>query len=373
MAPTNPAFVLQNRTDHPAQLYRMMLAGVNPGPMAALATSPVGGVSPYFGNRMFISGNAAMTVTAQSGLVFMPGSTAWQGLYAGYNTTNYTVTVPAASSTQYRSDYIAAVQSDTAFGGATDTWDIIDVEGAFSSVSPGTLPSLPNNAVPLAIIRVTPNMTVTNGGGTIVDARTWANLGGPLFATSNTRPPTNSPAGTMWVETDTNRLGVILNSAYNYLDASPTMDYERVFKTTDETVTNSTTLQNDNQLVLPYEANGNYAFRAWIDYEGANVGTGDLKFSFSGVTSGSFLKYNAIYQSLTGTYSPVVGAAVNTGSTTPAAGTNGSGNPVAFAMHGALAVGSTGGNLQFQWAQNTANSTATTVHALSWMELVRIS
>src|SRR6185437_5103452 len=161
----NPAGFLQNRTDHPAQLWRMANAGLVPGPMPALATSPAGGVNPYFGNRLFVAGNAAMNVTVQTGLVYMPGAAAWQGIYAGYNPANYTVTVPAASSTQWRSDYIVAKQLDTAFGDASDTWDIVDVAGAFSSSSPGALPTLTGNVVPLAIIRVVPNMTVTNGGG----------------------------------------------------------------------------------------------------------------------------------------------------------------------------------------------------------------
>jgi len=373
MAPTNPAAYLQNRSDHPAQLFRMVTAGIIPGAMPALATSPVGGVNPYFGNRLNVTGNAAMTVNVDTGLVYMPGAAAWQGMYAGYNTASYVVTVPASSSTQWRSDYIVARQHDTAFGDADNNWDIVDVAGSFSSSAPGTLPTLSGNVVPLAIIRVVPNMTVTNGGGTVVDARVWGNLAGPLFTNSTALPPSTMPNGTMWVERDTNRLGVLLNSTYCYLYNSATLDIQEIIKTADETVTSSTTLQNDNQLLLPYQPNATYIFRCWVDYEGANVGTGDLKWNWSGLTSGTNLRYTANYMSLTGTFSPTIGAAVNLGSSTLAAGTNGSGNPVGFEMVGSLSTGSTGGTLQLQWAQNTSNATGTIVHAQSFLRLERTS
>lgn len=218
MSPQNPAYCLQNRTDHPAQLFRNALSGLVPGAMVQGATSVGGGVSPYVGNRLVVTGTAGMTVNVDTGLVYIPGSSAFQGLYAGYNTPGgYSVTVPASNSSQWRSDYIAVVLNDTAFGGASDTWDIVDVAGAFSSSSPGALPSLPNNAVPLAIIRVVPNMTVTNGAGTVVDARIYGNLGGPIVTTSSNRPPLTAPNGVMWYETDTNLLGVLVNGAYQYI------------------------------------------------------------------------------------------------------------------------------------------------------------
>ena len=371
MAPTNPAGFLQNRSDHPAQIWRMSNAGLVPGPMAALATSPAGGVNPYFGNRLFVAGNAAMNVTVQTGLVYMPGATAWQGIYAGYNPANYTVTVPAASSTQWRSDYIVAQQKDTAFGDANDNWDIVDIPGAFSASSPGTLPTLTGNVVPLAIIRVVPNMTVTNGGGTVIDARQYTGLSGPIYCTSTTRPPLTSPQGTMWVETDTSLLGVILNGAYSYILASPSLDQQQVIKTADETVTSSTVLQNDNQLLLPYKANANYFFRLFVVYEGANTGAGGLKWSWSGLTTGTALRYQALYAGPSGAIAGLINANVNVGTDTLHAATNGSGGLMGVTAWGTLSTGSTPGTLQYQWAQDLSNATGTTVHAQSGMELIR--
>lgn len=218
MSAVNPAAWCQGRSDHPAQLFRMMLAGLNPGMMAAGGTAPGGGVNPYFGSRLGITGNASMNVTVGTGLVYIPATTAWNGMYAGYNNATFNVSIAAASSTQWRTDLIYALMTDP--GDSSAAWSVNAATGTNSSTSPGSTPALPSNAVPLALVRVTPNMTVTNGGGTIVDARTYSALQGTLVTTSSAQPSTSMPNGTTWYETDTQALGVIINGARQYI---PTM------------------------------------------------------------------------------------------------------------------------------------------------------
>lgn len=215
MSAVNPPWACQGRIDHPAQLFRMALAGLNPGMMAVGATSPGGGVNPYFGQAMQVTGLASLNVQIGTGLISIPSTTAWNGMYVGYNNATFNVVIPAVSTTQWRSDYIAAVMTDP--GDNTAAWNVVDIPGAFSSSAPGALPALPANAIPLAIVRVVPNMTVTNGGGTVVDARAYSGLQGPIITTSTTRPPLTMPNGTMWYETDTQAIGVIINGAYRYL------------------------------------------------------------------------------------------------------------------------------------------------------------
>ena len=218
MAPIQPAGFLQNRADHPASLFRMAMAGqLSGGPTIVGATSPAGGVHPALGGRLAVTGQASMNVSVATGLVNMPSSTAWNGLYSGYNSAAYTVAIGAASATQWRTDLIVARQHDTALGDGDNNWDIIAVPGTNSSSAPGATPAAPNNSIPLALIRVTPNMTVTNGGGTVVDARQFIGLSGPIFCTSATRPSLSCPEGTMWIETDTHLAGIILNGAYAYI------------------------------------------------------------------------------------------------------------------------------------------------------------
>jgi hypothetical protein len=194
------------------------MAGATGAPFASGATSPSGGVDPYLGQAMAVTGLASLNVQIGTGLVYIPNTTAWNGMYAGYNTATFNVTIPSVSTTQWRSDYIVAQVTDP--GDNTANWAVVDVPGAFSSSSPGALPSLPANSIPLAIIRVVPNMTVTNGGGTVVDARVINGLKGVWPTTSSARPSLSAPNGTMWYEADTQALGVIVNGAYAYINTA---------------------------------------------------------------------------------------------------------------------------------------------------------
>lgn len=218
MAAVNPPWACQGRTDHPAALFRMALAGPTGSPFAAGGTSEVGGVDPYLGNAMAITGLASMNVQVGTGLVYIPSSTAWGGTYAGYNTATFNVALAASSSTQWRRDLICAVVTDP--GDNTANWNVTATTGTFSSSAPGALPAQPANSVLLAIINVVPNMTVTNGGGTVQDARVFNGLKGIVRTTSGARPSLSCPEGTMWMESDTHQIGIIINGAYQYIVAS---------------------------------------------------------------------------------------------------------------------------------------------------------
>jgi hypothetical protein len=220
--PINPPYVCQGRTDHPAQLFRMSLAGSVTGSNTPGSATAVGGVNPYLGNQLKVTGLASMNVAIDTGLAYVPSSTAWNGMYGCYNTTSFNVSIAASSSTQWRRDYIVAQVTDP--GDNTANWNVVAVTGTFSSTAPGSLPALPNNCIPLAIVNVVPNMTVTSGAGTISDARVLQPLAGVQTTTSAAKPATTSREGTLWVETDTHRLGVILNGAQNYLVSNPTAD-----------------------------------------------------------------------------------------------------------------------------------------------------
>lgn len=215
MAASNPPYAAQGRTDHPAVLFRQVLAGLASAPIAAGATSPIGGVHSGFGSGMAVSGLASMNVAVGTGLVYIPASTAWNGVYGAYCASSFNVSLAASSSTQWRRDYIVAQMTDP--GDATAAWNAVAVTGTFSSSAPGALPAIPSNSIPLAIVNVVPNMTVTSGGGTVQDARIFLPLPGVWPTTSSLRPSLSAQEGTMWFETDTNQLGIIVNGAYQYV------------------------------------------------------------------------------------------------------------------------------------------------------------
>lgn len=147
-----------------------------------------------------------------------------------------------------------------------------------------------------------------------------------------------------------------------------------VRKTADETVTSSTTLQNDDHLVLSVEKGYTYHFRAWLLVDGGTAG--DLKTAFTYPT-GSTL-YFAGHGPTT---SMVSGSGGDVGfngrhnatsrSTTLSYGTSGS-RP-GIQVEGLLIVGSTAGNLQLQWAQNTSDGTGTTLKSGSFLKMEKVA
>lgn len=215
MAAIEPPYACQGRTDHPASLFRIAHATSTGAPFAVGGTSPLGGVDPYFGAACAVTGLASMNVQIGTGVANIPSTTAWNGMYVGYNTANFNVSIAAASATQWRTDRVDAVVVDP--GDATANWNAVVTTGTFASSSPGATPAAPANSVPLALIRVVPNMTVTNGGGTVIDNRLINGLKGVWPTTSTAKPSLSAPEGTMWFETDTNLLGIIVSGAYQYI------------------------------------------------------------------------------------------------------------------------------------------------------------
>jgi hypothetical protein len=140
-----------------------------------------------------------------------------------------------------------------------------------------------------------------------------------------------------------------------------------VVKPTDQSVTSSTTLVNDNALVVAVAASASYLFFCYLDYEGASAG--DLKYEWT-VPASATLRFGQIGQT---TASAATVASTNSDSTVYAIGTDAAATLNAVTMIGSLVVSSTAGNLQLQWAQNASSATATIVHAQSFLALWRVT
>jgi hypothetical protein len=142
-----------------------------------------------------------------------------------------------------------------------------------------------------------------------------------------------------------------------------------VVKPTDESVTSSTTMQNDNDLLVSLVANATYKFECYLDYEGGTQGASDIKWQWA-IPAGTNLHYQPLFVGTTGN---IAGASTFGAATVGTARTNGAAFLCAIGMSGGIIVGSTAGTLQLQWAQNTSSATATTVHASSTLTLWRLS
>ncbi|WP_393075298.1 hypothetical protein [Streptomyces sp. LN704] len=169
-----------------------------------------------------------------------------------------------------------------------------------------------------------------------------------------------------------------LNVALN-LTVGGVGQVQYILKTADETVTSSTTLQNDDHLVLPAVANAVYTFALDLYMVDTADATGDFKMSFTCPTGATFDMHGA------GAHTTDLGASSTNSNgewigklaTTSAGATLGFGvsNPSATAarVYGRLVMGSTAGNLQLQWAQNASDASGTTLKAGSYMMMTRVA
>lgn len=144
------------------------------------------------------------------------------------------------------------------------------------------------------------------------------------------------------------------------------------WKTSDETVTSNTTVQNDDQLLLPLSTNARYLFDSIIFYSGAATPAGDLKIKWTG-PAGAVMQWAnfGVNTSALTTYNVVVEALA--AASPRAVGTNGAGAWMSCRPGGILTTGSTSGNLQLQWAQNASSATGTIIYAGSYIRLIRVA
>ena len=139
-----------------------------------------------------------------------------------------------------------------------------------------------------------------------------------------------------------------------------------LYKTTDESVANSTTLQDDDDLITALKANTVYQIEGRIHVESASA-TPDFKYAFS-IPTGSTI-------SLTGFGAEKAGAFFATDQHLDLEE-----NTIALnaGVHsylnfwGIVETNSTAGNIKLQWAQNASNATATILGKLSSIEIWEI-
>lgn len=145
------------------------------------------------------------------------------------------------------------------------------------------------------------------------------------------------------------------------------------YKTADETVTNSTTLQADNHLFLPIAANTTYVLEASIGTLSPTAADGKLLWTYP---SGCLLDWGQHNVTTTATSNHDQGDwnyRRNAGTQSTTLFWGGVGSNVWVSIDGLLRVGNSSGTLQLWWAQLTANASATFVSQGSWLLLTKVS
>lgn len=142
-------------------------------------------------------------------------------------------------------------------------------------------------------------------------------------------------------------------------------------KTADESVTSSTTAQNDDQLLLSVEANADYELTTMIIYT-ADTG-GKLAITWTAPAGATLDWIHGSADSTVSATSGITWWGSGTIATSHSIGAAGTGTPCIARPYGILRIGSTAGTLQFKWAQMLSNVNATTVKSGSFIQLRRLA
>lgn len=131
-------------------------------------------------------------------------------------------------------------------------------------------------------------------------------------------------------------------------------------KGSDETVNNSATLQDDNDLVWTLEASATYVISIYLSYNSG--ATPDIKFGWTVPTS-STLRWGFIGVDTALALKAGAASVLNSGSVEPFGG---DAAERYLQIHGSIVTSTTAGSLILRWAQNTANASNTIVRSGSW-------
>lgn len=143
-----------------------------------------------------------------------------------------------------------------------------------------------------------------------------------------------------------------------------------VIKAADETVNNSATFQDDNELILPVVAGAAYELEAMLLWDSST--TADIQFRFAALAGAT---------GIVGSFMPAVGATISNAGldirgintfSGRAYGGGGAGVYVSGMWKGLLTTTTTPGNLTLQWAQAVAEVSNTVLKAGSYMRLERL-
>jgi hypothetical protein len=133
-------------------------------------------------------------------------------------------------------------------------------------------------------------------------------------------------------------------------------------KSADESVQNSTTLQNDDHFSFAVGANETWVFEGWIIVF-SSTATPDIKLAFT-TPAGATLRWSGLGAGNAGTDHEVISSS---GAADSYQITSTGGVRDTILVHGVVSTGATAGTLQLQWAQNTADASTSIVEQGSYL------
>lgn len=158
------------------------------------------------------------------------------------------------------------------------------------------------------------------------------------------------------------------------LEANNPGRHDFIRKTANESVTSSTTVQEDNHLKYTFPETGTYILTFVIFYEGAAAGDLKIQFDWTGALS-SFNGFVVGFPTSAASFSDHFRGESLYGDATSPSGTANlgciAGNTM-FARVQLMVIVTTVGTLALNWAQNTSDATATTVLQHSYVDVLQV-
>ena len=163
-----------------------------------------------------------------------------------------------------------------------------------------------------------------------------------------------------------NALGTIGSISMANLLGANMLDWHFVRKSANESVTSSTTLQDDDELLFSAAANTDYIFDMYVDFTAH--ASGDMKFDFTGPSGASINLGEREYADILDDQGADHISAFSTADTAAGQGAF----HVFLRFHGTISIAGTAGTVQFRWAQNASHGTATIVYAGSYLRAMKV-
>lgn len=147
------------------------------------------------------------------------------------------------------------------------------------------------------------------------------------------------------------------------------------FRTTDSAaVNNSTVLVNDSVLFATLPTTGRFHFEHTIYYDASVLGDFKIAFTWPAGATARWGIHAASGAVASGVGTGVFATATASGTAIPMGGSGtGTANVLMAIIRGSILMGGTGGNLQLQYAQNSADPTDAFIRSDSRMEVWRVS
>lgn len=314
------------------------------------AAGALTGVRP--GDPGFLVTLSGMSINVAAGVasLFWAG----QGVYRAYSSaavTSLTVATAHASLTRIDLVYLRVYDNGVDASGQLKA-DVLYLQGtAGSGVAP--TPAGTQIYIPLASINVPPGSTTPSA----TDLRPYAIAPGGIT-------PGGAVSGYYAGQYRDNPTTGALER-WNGSAWLPYAQWLFARKTSDQSITSSTTYQTDTQLTLSLAPTAVYTFEAFIVY--STPAAADFKQQWV-IPSGATIQWSPWALSGdpsadTGSIRVISGNAVGFASTTGAPSTT----LLAARPIGLVITSSTAGAFTYQWGQNTSDPATTAVHANSWL------